>query len=107
MAYSLYVEEKEEFTKFFQSKKINFAWKYSDMPGLYPNLVMHHLSNAPSIKPIKHKLQKMHPHVALLIKAKLENLLKDGFIRAIDYVEWISIVPVSKHEKSLRICTNF
>ena len=50
----------------------------------------------------------MHPHVALLVKAELEKLLKAGFICVIDYVEWISnIVLVSKHDKSIRVCTNF
>ena len=50
----------------------------------------------------------MHPHVALLVNAKLEKLLRAGFIRAIDYAEWISnIVPVSKHDKSIRVCTHF
>ena len=78
------------------------------MPGLDPDLIMHHLSIAPGIKPVKQKLRKMHPHVALLVKAELEKLLKAGFIRAIDYAEWISnIVQVSKHDKSIRVCTDF
>ena len=50
----------------------------------------------------------MHHHVVLLVKVELEKLLKAGFILAIDYAEWISnIVPVSKHEKSIRVCTDF
>ena len=78
------------------------------MPGLDPNLIMHHLSIAPGIKPVKQKLRKMHPHVALLVKVELEKLLKARFIRAIDYAEWISnIVLVSKHDKSICVCTDF
>ena len=108
LAQSLSPEEKEQFIAFFKGKKINFSWTYSDMPGLDPDLIMHHLSIMPGIKLVKQKLRKMHPHVALLVKAELEKLLKAGFIRAIDYAEWISnIVPVSKHEKSIRVCTNF
>ena len=50
----------------------------------------------------------MHPHVALLVKEKFEKLLSANSIRAIDYVEWISnIVPISKHDKSIQVCTNF
>ena len=76
------------------------------MPGLDPDLIMHHFSIAPGIKLVKQKLQKMHHRVALLVKVELEKLLKDGFIHAIDY--WISnIVPISKHEKSIRVCTDF
>ena len=78
------------------------------MPGLDPDLIMHHLSITPGIKPVKQKIQKIHPHVALLIKAKLEKLLKASFIHAIDYAKWISnIVLVSKHEKSIRFCIDF
>ena len=108
LAQSLSPEEREEFIALFQEKKINFAWTYSNMLGLDPNLIMHHLSIAPGIKPVKQKLHNMHPHVALLVKEELEKLLKVGFICAIDYVKWISnIVLVSKHEKSIRVCTNF
>ena len=78
------------------------------MPGLDPNLIMHHLSIALRIKLDKRKLQKMHPHVAFFVKAKLEKLLKASLIHAIDYDEWISnIVLVSKHDKSIKVCKNF
>ena len=108
LAQSLSPREKEEIIAFFQEKKVNFAWTYLDMPELDPNFIMHHLSITPGVKLVKQKCRKMHPYVALLVKAELEKLLKDDFIHAIDYTEWISnIVPISKHEKSIRICTNF
>ena len=71
---------KEEFIAFFQEKKINFAWTYSDMPGLDHDLIMCHLSITLGVKIVKQKLRKMHPHVAFLIKAELENILKVSFI---------------------------
>lgn len=61
-----------------------FAWSYSHMLGLDPKLVVHHLSMDPNIKPVKQKLQKMHPKVALMVKTELENLLAARIIRAID-----------------------
>ena len=95
LAQSFSPEERKNSSHSFQ-KRFNFAWTYFDMSGLDPDLIMHHLSIAPRIKPVKQKLHKMHPHVALVVKAKLEKFLKAGFIRAIDYVEWISnIVLVS------------
>ena len=62
---------------------------------------MHHLSIAPGVKPVKQKLRKMYPHVALLVKAELEKLLKANFIRAIDYVEWISNIVLISNMKNL------
>ena len=69
---------------------------------------MHHLSTTPGVKLVKQKLRKVHPHIALLVKVELENLVGAKFIRAIDYAEWISnIVPVSKHDKTIRVCIYF
>lgn len=74
------------------------------MLGLDPNIIMHHLNIKPGAKPVKQELRKMHSHIVLLVKAELENLLKVGFIRAINCAEWVSnIVPVSKHEKLIRV----
>lgn len=78
------------------------------MPKLDPDLVMHHLSLPLEAKPVKQKLRKMHPHVALLVKVELQKLLDVGFIRPVDYAEWISnLVPVSKSDGSVRVCTDF
>lgn len=72
------------------------------MPRLDIDLIMHHFSISPNINPVKQKLRKMHPHVALLVKAELEKLLSANFIRAIDYAKWISNnVPISKHDKTI------
>ena len=46
------------------------------MPGLDTKLIMHHLSIAPDVKPVKKKLRKMHPHVALWSKLSLKNSLR-------------------------------
>ncbi|GLJ53607.1 hypothetical protein SUGI_1143580 [Cryptomeria japonica] len=78
------------------------------MPGLDLDLVMHHLTVAEGDKPVKQKLRKMHPQIAVLVKTELKKLLDVGFIRPIDYVEWISnIVPVGKPKGGIYICTDF
>lgn len=78
------------------------------MPSLDTDFIMHHLSISPSVKPVKQKLRKMHPHFSLLVKEELENLFSANFIQDIDYVEWISnIIHVSKHDKSIHVCVDF
>jgi len=97
MAKALTKQEKPAFTDFFKRKQINFSWTYADMPGPDLNLIMHHLSLALGAKPVKQKLRKMHPHVALMVKEELKKLLDARFIRPIDYPEWVlNIVPVAK-----------
>lgn len=78
------------------------------MPGLDPDLLMHHLSLPSGIKPVKQKLRKMYPHITLMVKVELKKLLDAGFVRSIDYAEWISnIVPISKLNNNIKICTDF
>jgi hypothetical protein len=78
------------------------------MLGIDLHFIMDNLSLPLRIKPVKQKLRKMHPHIALLVKAELKKLLDVGFIRPIDYVEWLSnIVPVSKLDGNIRVSTNF
>ena len=95
-------------TEFLKKGKINFVWTYKDMPGLDTDLVVHHLIVDLKIKPVKEKLHKMHPKVALLVKAELQKMLEEKIICPIDYPEWVSnIVPVGKASGGIRVCLDF
>jgi hypothetical protein len=108
LAASLTPEEVLKFIEFLKENHVNFAWSYADMLGLDPNLIMHHLSINIGVRPVKKKLKKMHPHIALMVKEELKKLLDVGFIQSIEYAEWISnIVPVSKLDGRIRICIDF
>jgi hypothetical protein len=108
LAASLIVEEVLKFMEFLKENHINFTWSYVDMSGLDPNMIIHHLSINIGVRPVKQKLRKMQPHIALLVKEQLKKLLDVGFIRSIDYAEWISnIVLVSKLDGNIRICIEF
>ena len=94
---SLSSDEKERLIHFLKQHQEVFAWTYEDMPGLDPKLVEHRLVLKPDFKPIKQKLRKMDPRVAPQVKEGLEELLKAGFIRTIDYPDWLAnIVAVPK-----------
>jgi hypothetical protein len=72
------------------------------MLGLDPKVVVHHLTIRPNTKPVRQKLRKMHPQIALLVKLELQKILKAGFIRPIDYPKWVSnIVPISKPNEDI------
>lgn len=44
------------------------------MLGLDTNLIMHHLSIAPSVKLFKKNMRKIHPHIAIFVKEELQIL---------------------------------
>ena len=101
-------EEQEQFFNLLKRYIQIFAWTYSDMLGLDLNLVVHNLVLEKDAKPIKQKLRKMHPKVALLVKEELQKLLDVGFITPIDYPTWVSnVVPVGKKIGGIHICTDF
>ena len=105
---SLSPEEKERLTNFLKQHEEVFAWTYEDMPGLDPKLVEHRLVLKPDVKPVKQKLRKMDPRIEQQVKEGLEDLLKAGFIRPIDYPDWLAnIVVVPKKSGKVRICIDF
>ena len=79
-----------------------FAWSYQDMPGLDTDIVEHRLSLKPECPPIKQKLRRTHPDMAVKIKEEVLKQINAGFLVTSVYPQWISnIVPVPKKtEKS-------
>ncbi|KAH9313496.1 hypothetical protein KI387_022123, partial [Taxus chinensis] len=105
---SLNTSEQAAFTTFLRARNQPFAWSYADMPGIDPTIAVHNITLNPDSKPVKQKLRKMHPRIALLVKEELQRLLSVSFILPIDYPQWISnIVPVMKATGGLQICTDF
>ena len=50
----------------------------------------------------------MNPQLQLLVRAKLERLLKVGFIKPVDITGWVSsMVLVKKQNGKVRVCVNY
>ena len=50
-----------------------FAWSYKDMPGLDPEVVEHRLPLKHECPPVKQKLRRSHPDMALKIKEEVRK----------------------------------
>ena len=48
-----------------------FAWSYEDMPGLDPQIVEHRIPTKPDCPPVRQKLRRTWPDMALKIKAEV------------------------------------
>ena len=78
------------------------------MPSIVTDLIVHNLGLKNDTKPIKQKLWKMNPTIALMVKEELQKLLDAKFIQPIDYLEWISnMVPIKKSNGKICICIDF
>ena len=68
-----------------------------------------HKSNIlPSVRPIRQKVICFHPDRHQIIQAKVDNLLKAGFIRKVKYLEWLAnVVVVPKKGGKWWVCVDY
>ncbi|KAH9314760.1 hypothetical protein KI387_023387, partial [Taxus chinensis] len=105
---SLTPEEIEIHTQILKEHQKAFAFNYKEMTGIAPHVTVHNLVTKPDAKPIKQKSRPMKPKVALMVKEEVIKLLQVGFIKPVDYSQWVSnIVLVLKNNGKIRICIDF
>ena len=78
------------------------------MTGISSTHASHRLNVAPFVKPIKQKVRRFHPDRHSVIKTEVDNLLQNGFIRAVKYPEWLAnVVVVPRKGNKWRVCVNY
>jgi len=78
------------------------------MPGLDPEIAMHHLNIKPGAKPIKQQQRRFFPDIMEAIETEVNKLIECGFIREEQHPDWVAnIVPVPKKNEKIRICIDF
>ena len=71
------------------------------MPGIDPEIIMHQLQVDPSHHPTRHKRRKFAPERDIIINEEVKNLLEAGFIREVQYPEWLANVVVSRKKTEI------
>ncbi|KAI5397492.1 hypothetical protein KIW84_063348 [Lathyrus oleraceus] len=85
-----------------------FAWSYEDMPGLDTDIVQHFLPLKPECVPVKQKLKRTHPDMAVKIKEEVQKQIDAGFLVTSTYPQWVAnIVPVPKKDGKVRMCVDY
>ena len=77
-SYSL--EEVASYKALFQEFRDIFAWSYTDIPGLDPSIVKHHIDTWPNMIPLCQKQRPIHPSKDSPVKDEIEKLHTVGFI---------------------------
>ena len=90
-------EEEEGYLKLLVEYKDVFAWTYKEMPGLNPSIALNDLAIKKGVRPIKQAQRRFWPELIPQIEIEVNNLIEVGFIREVQYPEWIvNIVSVKK-----------
>ncbi|KAL6340356.1 hypothetical protein AAG906_005808 [Vitis piasezkii] len=85
-----------------------FAWAHSDMKGIHPSITSHRLNVLPTARPIRQKVRRFHPDRQKIIRIEIDKLLEAGFIREVDYPDWLAnVVVVPKKEGKWRVCVDY
>ena len=60
------------------------------------------------MKPVKQKLRRMKPYVALKIKEEVQKQITAGFIKVSKYPDWVvNVVLVPKKDGRVRMCVDY
>ncbi|GKV52999.1 hypothetical protein SLEP1_g59549, partial [Rubroshorea leprosula] len=85
-----------------------FAWTTDEMPGVPAELTVHKLSTDPTRRPVVQKRHLFGPEKQAAIDEEIQKLLQAGFIRRVEYSEWVSNpVLVKNPNGKWRMCIDF
>ncbi|XP_068476954.1 uncharacterized protein [Phaseolus vulgaris] len=101
-------EEQDEVAEVIARHLDAFAWSASDMPGIDPDFLCHHLSMDATVRPVRQRRRKFNEERRLVIREETQKLLSAGHIREIQYPEWLAnVVLVKKANGKWRMCVDF
>ncbi|GKU90939.1 hypothetical protein SLEP1_g4880 [Rubroshorea leprosula] len=101
-------EERAELLEFLRNNQDVFAWTTDEMPGILAELTVHKLSTDPTKRPVVQKRRLFGPEKQAAIDEEIQKLLQAGFIRRVEYSEWVSNpVLVKKPNGKWRMCIDF
>ena len=100
--------EKDALVALLTEFKKVFMWSYEDMVGIDIDIIQHCIPIDPTMKVVKQKLRRMKPEWTLKIKEEVEKQYNAGFLRVVNYPEWLAnVVPVLKKDGKVRMCVDF
>ncbi|RVW38633.1 Transposon Ty3-I Gag-Pol polyprotein [Vitis vinifera] len=68
----------------------------------------HPLYISSNARPIRQKVRRFHPDRQTIIRNEVDKLLEAGFIREVDYPDWLAnVVVVPKKEGKWRVCVDY
>ncbi|GKV20257.1 hypothetical protein SLEP1_g30411 [Rubroshorea leprosula] len=96
-------EERAELIAFLWANKDVFAWTSANMPGIPTSVSQHKLSTNPLKKPVAQKRRLFGGERLQVIKEEVEKLLRAGFVRRVDYCEWVANPVLVKKANELKV----
>eukprot|EP00253_Pinus_taeda_P023260 PITA_23260 len=101
-------DQKQQLMKLLRENKEAFAWDYTDMKGISPELCTHRIYIKEGSQPVCQPQRRINPNLREIVKEELQILLNAGFIYPISDSEWVSpLVIVPKKNGKWRVCVDY
>ena len=81
---------------FLKENQDVFAWSHEDMPRIDPSVMVHKLNVSPSFPPIRQKKRVFAQERDRAIAKEVSKLQEAGFIREVNYPDWLANVVMVK-----------
>ncbi|GMH03833.1 hypothetical protein Nepgr_005672 [Nepenthes gracilis] len=105
---SLPPADRDKLITFLRANSDVFAWVPADMPGISAEVIVHKLGLDASRKPVRQKWRNHSVEKLVAIREEVKRLLDAGFIREVQYPEWLSnVVLIKKSSGKWRMCVDF
>ena len=76
------------------------------MKGIHPSIASHRLNVFSTARPVQQKIRRFHPNRQKVIRIEIDKLLEAGFIREVDYPDWLENVAVVPKKKENGRCAS-
>ena len=78
------------------------------MKGIHPSIVSHRVNVLPTARPVRQRVRRFHLDRQKIIRDEIDKLLEAGFIREVEYPDWLAnVVVVPKKEGKWRVCVDY
>nr|CAN67947.1 hypothetical protein VITISV_002483 [Vitis vinifera] len=78
------------------------------MKGIHPSIASHRLNVLPTTRPVRQRVRRFHLDRQKIIRDEIDKLLEAGFIREVEYPDWLAnVVVVPKKEGKWRVCVDY
>nr|CAN69295.1 hypothetical protein VITISV_019592 [Vitis vinifera] len=78
------------------------------MKGIHPSIAIHKLNVLSMARPVRQRVRRFHQDKQKIIRDEIDKLLEPGFIREVEYPDWLAnVVVVPKKEGKWRVCVDY
>ncbi|GJW62304.1 reverse transcriptase domain-containing protein [Tanacetum coccineum] len=99
-------EKKNKLVSVLKKHKEAFAWKTTDIPGIYPSFCKHKIQLLDDKKPVVQKQRILNPNIQEVVKKEIMKLLDTGNIYLIADSPWVSPIHCVPKKDGITVVTN-